>query len=189
MDDKRLQQKGIANHRRSVRMKGFDYAAEGMYAITICSEGRHPIFGEVHEGEMSLSEIGLVVKEEWEKTPILRSSVELGAFVIMPNHFHAIVYILESRNSEQREKMRCSPTGIFQIEQFGRPTSSSILTIVRCFKAAVTRKVNEKHDRDHLTIWQRNYYEHVIKSDEEFNRIERYILENPMRWLEDDENV
>lgn len=85
--------------------------------------------------------------------------------------------------------MHCAPTIGCQIEQFGKPTVGSIPTIVRCFKAAVTRRINQGREQNPLVIWQRNYYEHVIMSDKEYERIEGYILENPLRWLEDKENI
>jgi len=86
------------HHRRSVRLTGFDYSQIGEYSITICTQARLPIFGEIREGVMQLSEIGMIVKEEWEKTPVLRPSLELGDYAIMPNHFHAIVHIFGMPN-------------------------------------------------------------------------------------------
>lgn len=93
MSEEKLIQQEHQNHRRSVRLAGFDYSQMGEYSITICTQARRPIFGEICEGVIRLSEIGEIVKEEWEKTPLLRPSVELGAYAIMPNHFHAIVHI------------------------------------------------------------------------------------------------
>ena len=184
MTEEKPFQQEYKHQRRSVRLAGFDYSQIGEYSITICTQARLPIFGEIREGAMQLSEIGMIVKEEWEKTPLLRPSVELGVYAIMPNHFHAIVHI------SGRGTMHCAPTtNGYQIERFGKPTTGSIPTIVRCFKAAVTRRINQGREQNLLVIWQRNYYEHVVKSDEEYERIEGYISENPLRWLEDEESI
>jgi REP element-mobilizing transposase RayT len=130
------------HHRRSIRLPGFDYSQVGSYFITICAHERRCIFGEIVEDEMRLNEMGEIVKEEWEKTAKLRDGVELGAFVVMPNHFHAIVHIVEESPAATimedvggRGTARCAPTNEREnFERFGKPVSGSIPTIVRSFQ-------------------------------------------------------
>jgi len=135
--------------------------------------------GDVVNGEMRLNELGQVVKSEWLKTAEIRDNVKLDAFVIMPNHIHGIVVITDNcRGTACR-----APT-----EQFGKPTPGSLSTIVRSFKSAVTKRINEMRHTPGIPIWQRNYYEHVIRNEDDLNEIREYILNNPLRWELDSEN-
>ncbi len=86
------------HHRRSIRLKGYDYAGEGLYFITLCCQDMQHLFGEIMKREMNLNKAGEIVKEEWEKTPAIRQNIALHEYIIMPNHFHAIIEILFSRN-------------------------------------------------------------------------------------------
>jgi REP element-mobilizing transposase RayT len=201
------------HHRSSIRLPGFDYSQVGSYFVTICTHECQCIFGEIVEGEMRLNEIGEIARHEWQKTSVLRANVELGAFVVMPNHFHAIVHIVEEspaaaimEDAGGRGTARRAPTNEREnLERFGKPVSGSIPTIVRSFKSAVTKQINQLRDTPGLTVWQRNYYDptrknrsgahtdrtgagnsrHIIRTDKEYLNIEGYILENPIHWLKD----
>jgi len=168
------------HHRRSIRLQGYDYGQTGMYFITVCVEGRECLFSEVVQGKMIANQVGRIVEGEWLKTPVLRPYVVLDEFVVMPNHFHAILQIV----SEGRGTARRAPT----TERFSRPVSGSLPTIIRSFKSATTNRINELRSAPGAPLWQRNYYEHVIRDEDELHRIREYILTNPLRWELDREN-
>ncbi len=158
-------------------MRGHDYCGHGAYFVTICTHNRQDLFGEVIGGVMELNEYGGIVREEWLKTGEIRFGIELDAFVVMPNHFHGILVVNNVRGTARR-----APT----MERFGRPVSGSIPTIVRSFKSAVTRRINEARDTPGAIVWQRNYYEHIVRNEDDFNRIIKYIADNPLNWYNDE---
>ena len=124
-------------------------------------------------------EYGRIVLSEWLKTGDIRQGVLLGEFVIMPNHFHGILKV--------NDGARC-PTGTARrapTEQFGKPIAGSLPTIIRSFKSSVTKCINEIRNSPGLPVWQRNYYEHVIRDEADYNRIAEYVTTNPQRWIED----
>ncbi|MBK9924982.1 MAG: transposase [Anaerolineales bacterium] len=166
------------HHRRSIRLKGFDYAQSGGYFITIVTYHRDLLFGEVVNKEMRLNEFGKIADECWRAIPEHFPNVELGAFVIMPKHVHGIVVI----NNDGRGTIYRAPTQ----EQFQKPVKGSIPTIIRTFKSAVTRLIGREHNA--TGIWQKNYYEHIIRNHEDWDRIHQYIKSNPSMWAEDEEN-
>jgi REP element-mobilizing transposase RayT len=173
-------------HHQSIRLKDYDYTQAGAYFITICTHNRKCVLGDVVNGEMRLNELGQVVEIEWLRTAEIRDNVELDAFVIMPNHIHGIVVITEPHvgaTDNCRGTARRAPT-----EQFGKPTSGSLPTIIRSFKSAVTKHVNEMRHTPGIPIWQRSYYEHIIRNEDEVHQIQVYIVNNPLRWELDSEN-
>jgi len=159
--------------RRSIRLQGFDYSQPGAYFVTVCTRERACLFGDVVDGEMRLNEAGRIVEQCWSAISIHFPNVVLDAFVVMPNHVHGIVLIA----GETVGAKNVSPLP---------GTSKTIGSIVRGFKIGVT-----KWFRDNCGIgevWQRNYYEHIIRDDGSLNRIREYIRNNPMRWAFDREN-
>ncbi len=167
-------------HRRSVRLLDYDYTQSGAYFITICTKERECLFGEVIDGEMWLSKIGTVVGECWKAIPDHFPHVVLDGFVVMPNHIHGILMIYaEGRGTAGR-----APT----TERFSRPVAHSLSTAIRSFKAAVTRRVNELQGTSSTPVWQRNYYEHVIRNEEELHSLRQYTVDNPLKWALDQEN-
>ncbi len=173
-------------HRRSIRLKGYDCTCPGVYFVTICTHQRACLFGDVVEGAMVLNGLGEIVRDEWFKTAVVRPNVRLwdSEFVVMPNHVHGIIWIMDDDVVGARRRRAPTTT----TEQFGKPVSGSIPTIVRAFKSAVTKRINDLRGTPHVRVWQRNYYEHIIRDDESLNRIRQYIVENPMRWAFDPEN-
>jgi REP element-mobilizing transposase RayT len=174
------------HHRRSIRLKGFDYASVGAYFVTIVTWHRDMLFGEIANDEMRLNTLGNIADECWRAIPDHFPNVELGAFVVMPNHVHGILVIQNGVDAfastfNRRGTIYRAPT-----EEFQKPVPGSIPTIVRTYKAAVTRRIGREYNS--AGIWQRNYYEHVIRNHEEWDRIHRYIQSNPSQWAEDDEN-
>ena len=164
------------HHRRSVRLKGHDYAQPGAYFVTVCTRERECLLGEVADGEIRLNEHGMAVREEWLRTAQLRETVELDAFTIMPNHMHGIIVITNGRGTARR-----APT-----ERFGKPVANSIPTIMRAFKSASTKRINEMRYTPGTPVWQRNCHEHVIRNDDELKVIRQYTLSNPANWTADE---
>ena len=146
------------------------------------------VFGEVINGEMVLNETGKIARDEWFKTAEIRPYVKLyeDEFVVMPNHAHGIIRIVENVQDwvEKRTGQRPVPTA----ESFGKPVKGSIPTIVRAYKSAVTYAVNGAQNMRGAVLWQKNYYEHVIRNDRELNNIGWYILNNPLSWQLDRDN-
>ncbi len=177
-------------HRRSIRLKGYDYTQPGAYFVTICTHGREMLFGRVVGGEMALNEFGEIVREEWFKTARVRPYVRLyeDEFVVMPNHIHGIIWIVEvdpDDDDDVGERRRRAPTSH---EQVCRPVPGSLPTIVRAFKSAATKRINLLRDTQGARVWQRNYYERIIRDERALNAIRRYIIANPMRWSLDRHN-
>jgi putative transposase len=173
-------------HRRSIRLKEYDYAQPGGYFVTIVTFQRECLFGKIIDAEMQLNDYGRVTQECWHAIPEHLTNVELGAYVIMPNHVHGIVLINGGSDDDAPDRRRTiyrAPTK----EQFGKPVIGSIPTIVRTFKAAVTRRLGREYYI--ANIWQRNYYEHVIRNEDEWDRIHRYLESNPANWDSDDKNL
>jgi REP element-mobilizing transposase RayT len=164
------------HHRQSTRLKGYDYAQPGAYFVTVCTRDRECLLGDIVDGEMRLNEYGMAVREEWLRTAQLRETVELDACTIMPNHVHGIVVITNGRGTARR-----APT-----ERFGKPVADSIPTIMRAFKSASTKHINVIRRTPGTPVWQRNYYEHVVRDDEELKAIRQYILSNPANWTTDE---
>jgi len=171
------------HHRRSIRLKGYDYTQSGAYFITFCAYQRMHVFGEVVDGEMVLNETGKIAREEWFKTAEIRPYVKLyeDEFVLMPNHGHGIIWI-----DDDWARQRRAPTET--TEKFGKPVKGSIPTIVRAYKSAVTHAVNAAENQRGAVLWQKNYYEHVIRNERELNNIGWYIVNNPLNWQLDRDN-
>lgn len=194
------------HHRRSIRLKGYDYSQPGLYFITLCCQNRYPYFGKIENGEIHLNELGKIAFEEWLNTESVRDNVKLHSFVVMPNHFHAIIEILFSKKEQNSEVNLLDIT-------FKSP-SQTIGSIIRGYKGATAKKIKiflgmgESNDEGKgenkgeskgegkgelqfaLTapttkIWQRDYYEHIIRNEEAYQKISEYIINNPKKWEED----
>jgi REP element-mobilizing transposase RayT len=169
------------HHRRSIRLADYDYSAEGGYYITIVTQGRVSLFGEVINGEMQLNDLGRIVHEEWFNTARLRPNVELleDEFMVMPNHIHGIVYINNDGGWGDRPVAPTKPVG---------PPPKSIGAFVAGLKSSVTKRINVLRNTPGASVWQRNYYEHIIYSEKDYNNIVNYIYLNPLNWELDQEN-
>ena len=183
-------------HRRSIRLKGYDYSQEGSYFLTIrASQGKN-LFGDIINGEMVLNEYGIIVRDEWLKTEIIRTEIVLDEYVIMPNHFHAIVSIcrddrigvgnrpVADTNTLVADTITAATyTNCSLIKSLpGGPKPKSIGALVSGFKSVVTKRVNEIRQTPGCPVWLRNYYEHIIRNEEDLNRIRQYIINNPAKW-------
>jgi REP element-mobilizing transposase RayT len=164
--------------RRSVRMGGYDYSSCGAYFVTVCADRRMNIFGSIEDGKMVLNEAGRIAEENWLAIPQHFPSVSLYEHVVMPNHFHGVLFIDDCRGTACRAHER----------SFGKPDSTSLSTIVRSYKSSVTKRINEFHQTHGVPVWQRGFYEHIIRNEEEMYGIQTYIQNNPMQWELDEEN-
>lgn len=176
------------HHRRSIRLKGYDYSQAGAYFVTIVAWQREMLFGEIVNGEtpqgghVMLNEFGKIVQDEWERTGKIRREVELGAYIVMPNHFHGIVVLL----SDTQRVSDVGATGRSPLPH--GPAPKSLGALVAGFKSSVTKRINTLRNVQGIPVWQRNYYERIIRNDREMDRITRYIESNPSMWAEDEEN-
>jgi putative transposase len=187
------------HHRRSIRLKGYDYSQPGAYFITLVTHGRDCIFGEVIEGDMVLNWYGKTVHRDWMDLPHHYPFVTLDAFIVMPNHVHAIVVLrtddvgrggsTQAHNSKLIKFVSdrfvtpdVGQTRPYGIRRHGLPE------IVRAFKSFSARRINQKRHLPGIAVWQRNYYEHIIRNQSDLDCIRLYIGDNPRRWAEDPEN-
>jgi len=161
------------HHRHSIRLKDYDYSNPGAYFVTICSHKSENIFGKISNGKVNLSKFGKVVKSVLLDLPKYYPDIRLDVFSIMPNHFHGVIFIVGAG-------LKPAPTG--QRKRY--PLSE----IVRGFKTFSSRHINEIRNMPGIPVWQRNYYEHVVRNENKLNLIRQYILNNSLQWQYDREN-
>ena len=173
--------------RRAMRLRGYDYSQPGAYFVSICAQHRKCLFGTIIDGQMRLNEIGEIVVECWNRIPQHFPSVELGEYVIMPNHIHGIIEsnIVGTRSPRPIEAEHSTPPTVGA--RSPRPTGDSpaLGKIVAYFKYQSTKHINQHHNTPGTRIWQRNFYDHVIRDDTDLQRICQYIQDNPMKWALD----
>ena len=151
--------------RRSLRLPGYDYSQPGAYFITACTQNRVMLFGEVIDGDVRQNEMGTIVQQIWDDLPTHYRGIDRDGFIVMPNHVHGIIILAD-----------------------GSERHHAIPEIVRGFKTFSARRVNERAGRRGV-LWQRGYYEHVIRNEKSLNRIRAYIENNPAQWADDPENI
>jgi len=187
------------HHRRSIRLKGYDYSQPGLYFITICVKNRKHLFGHIADGEMILNDAGQMVESEWLKLPQRFQNIELHKYIVMPNHFHAILQIVgaslvvapndtTAQNdiidaTKKGQPQGIAPTGV-------APTGKTVGDMVGAFESITTvkyiRGVKNKNWKPFDGIlWQRNYWEHIIRNEKSYQAISKYILNNPLKWNDD----
>jgi putative transposase len=180
------------HHRRSIRLKGYDYTQPGAYFVTFCTYRRDEIFGEVINGETKLSGLGEIVRGEWLRSGEVRKEIRLfdDEFVVMPNHVHGIVWIVDTVGADGVRPD--DGMGAYHAPRPVRPDASlrraprSLGSFIAGFKASVTSRAGRELNM--TGIWQRNYYDHIIRNDRELNNIRWYILNNPLNWQLDRDN-
>ena len=169
-----------------MRLQGFDYSAEGAYFITICSFERQNTLGKVVNSEFIESSLGAIIKQELLKTNDIRDNVFLGTWVVMPNHLHAIIYInINSGVEVPTYEIPNYSLILNSVNSIGKQTRN-LPSFVRGFKAGVTRQAREIGYKD---VWQNNYFERIIRSQNELINIENYIKENIVNWDKDTNNI
>jgi putative transposase len=170
------------HHRRSIRLRDYDYARPGWYFVTICAQSREMVFGNVIHGGMILNTVGKIVDFHWQKLPHHFKNIELDEFQIMPNHFHGIVNIVGAMHSDQN--IHIQPLQPPMLHPHGTKPGS-LGAIMQNFQSITTRKINHIRKTPGQRLWQRNYYEHIIRDEPELIRIRKYIIENPLKWQSD----
>ena len=154
------------------RLIGYDYGSPNHYFITICVKYRTPVFGKITDSIMHLSPLGIHAVNEWKRSAMMRpdANIELGEFVVMPDHFHAIVSIGKNQFNEQ-----------FKSNAMG-PQRQNVGSIIRGFKSAVTAYARQNNIPFE---WQTRYYDRIIRDDDEYDRIEKYLRDNVKNWKRD----
>ena len=161
------------HHRRSIRLKGYDYSQAGMYFVTICVQNHECLFGEITDGAMQLNEYGHAVNNEWQYLTTKYPHITLHEYVIMPNHFHGIVEIGAMAGAGSA---RPDNTGAGK----PRPCVPTLGNIVGYFKYQTTKKIDLP-----IKLWQRDYWENIIRNEQSYKNIVNYIINNPVKWAND----
>ena len=209
------------HHRRSIRLKGYNYSQAGLYFITLCCQDRACLFGEIENGKMKLNIYGQIAWQEWQATEIIRNNTALHEFIVMPNHIHGIIEILFHHKGEEIDQaidskdkihkksagnegeLPFAPAAATAMEKFKSP-SQTIGAIIRGYKIATIKKIKDTILNSGSTgefqfapteiapteeiiqldfkIWQRNYYEHIIRDEKSYHAISEYIINNPAKW-------
>ena len=171
------------SERKSIRWSAYNYALGGIFFITICAYEKRLSFAKVTGEAIRLSGLGRLIRSEWLKTGEMRDEIELGEFVIMPNHFHALLKIslgdLRKDPAFDHERARNSN------RKFTAPVRGSLGSVVSMFKASTTTKWNTECGTPGNPVWQRGYFDHVVRDEDDFDAIRHYIKTNPSRWIED----
>ena len=161
----------LYRQRKSIRLKEYDYSLPGEYFVTICTHDHECTLGEIVNGEMRLNEIGKIVEEEWLRTENIRPGIELDVFVIMPNHVHGIIVIKDE--SPNVGTHSCASL---------RRKPRSLGSIIAGFKSAATKRINEMRHTPSFPVWQKRFYDRIIRSDKELNNVRKYIQNNVLQW-------
>ena len=181
--------------RRRLRLRHYDYSQAGAYAVTICTNGGALLFGRVSDGAMHLNAAGRVVERVWDGLPEHYPHVGLDAFVVMPDHVHGVIVLADVRLPGEAgfEINREMPAGIDvstgrRVGHRPTPTKRKASTrhglseVVRGFKSFSAKRVNALRGMTGIAVWQRGFYEHVVRNEDDLNRIREYIVGNPVRW-------
>lgn len=161
------------HHRRSIRLRGYDYSQNGVYFVTLCTQNRECLFGRIVGGEIRLNDFGMIISDTWIWMKKQYDYVDLGEFVIMPNHFHGLLLIHKCRGGS-----RTAPT----------ERSKPLGRLLGVFKTVSTKRINGIRQTPGVAVWQRNYYEHIVRDDDESSRIREYTIGNPANWDHDEDN-
>ena len=196
-------------------MKGYDYSRSGMYFVTICVNKRKSVFGKIMDCKMVLNDFGKIAHDEWAKTPDIRSNVQLDVFVVMPNHIHGIIVITNDNGGGRGVSHTPNTLPPHTLHTFHdetvhqtlppplhsphnktdvcnrgvcdtplRSPSNTVGAIVRGYKSSVTKQLNQLGFIG--SVWQHNYWEHIIRNEQSYQRIANYIINNPENWKNDD---
>ncbi len=202
------------HHRRSIRLKGYDYSQAGLYFITICTQNRLCLFGEIENGEMILNDAGIMIDKWWNELKHKYRNIKLHEQIIMPNHFHGIIQIINKTDSvgadlrvcpddtwqtsktgqshKRGQTRRSAPTGTEKSGEraLGEHIGSPLHAMIQWFKTMTTNEYirgvkNNDWPRFNKKLWQRNYYEHIIRNEKSCYQISEYVQTNPVKWQDD----
>ncbi len=169
--------------RKLNRLREYDYSQAGWYFITICTQNRECLFGEVKYGEMVLNKFGKIVENQWLGLEKHFDCIHLDEWIIMPNHLHGIIELLKNNNVGNAQ------VGNAQVRSLQDDRTKMLLSkIIHGFKAAVTKEINKIQNDLHFQ-WQKSFYDHIIRDERDLNRIRKYIIENPIKWEFDQRNI
>ena len=187
------------HNRRSIRFKGYDYTQAGLYFITICCQNRACLFGEIENGKMMLNDAGAIANDCWLNIPNHFPNAILHEYVIMPNHVHGIIELVGANNHSPKTNHHSPNVPVIgdnrakNVSVIGdnraknvsplRSPSKTVGSVVRGFKIGVTKWMRQNTDT--FYIWQRNYWEHIIRDDKSHENISQYIINNPTKWNND----
>lgn len=186
------------HHRRSIRLRNYDYSSAGAYFVTICTWNHECLLGDIVDGAIRLNDFGTLVDGCWQTITAYHNQVVLDAFVIMPNHIHGIITIVGAQfiapNSNIAAELEIHQGAKGAINQGAKGAKGAINRaptvgeMIRGFKARCTHMINKIRENTGCPVWQRNYYERVLRNDNELTRAREYIINNPLKWNDDDNN-
>ena len=183
------------HHRRSIRLRGYNYAQEGAYFVTICVLNHECLLGEIIDGEMRLNTFGEIIKKCWHELPNYYTPLVLDEFIVMPNHLHGILVISDvgaasRRPSELRRPSESqNPDGRDNLDRRDNPVPTRTLgQLIGYYKFQCTKEINTLRGTEYAQVLQRGYYEHIIRNEHEWNAIADYIRSNPANWSSDADN-
>ncbi|MGM0540497.1 MAG: transposase [Thermodesulfobacteriota bacterium] len=165
------------HNRRSIRLTGYNYSQPGAYFVTLCTHNRSCLFGDIVDGKMIANALGRFASTCWDKIPSHNPHVTLDAFVIMPNHLHGVLYI----DTQSEENIGANDYSFYTSRPTG--TSKTLGSILRGFKIGVTKWVRQ--NTKIKNPWQRGFYEHIIRNEEDLDMVREYIMTNPKNWNKD----
>ena len=178
------------HHRRSIRLKGYDYSKAWAYFVTICTQNRESLFGDIVDEEIRLNDAGHMVRDVWHKIPEHFPHADIDEFIVMPNHVHGIIVIVGAPLVGADSFGTVNPDAENRAGTRPAPTLGDVVGV---FKSITTHQYTDGVRQKNWPpfngkFWQRNYYEHIIRGEEEMDRIRRYITDNPAKWADDENN-
>jgi REP element-mobilizing transposase RayT len=173
------------HHRRSIRLKDYNYSQPGVYFITIYTFQRQCLLEDITDGKMILNQNGKIINAKWSDIPTYFTNTEIDESIVMPNHLHGIIWI--HGESEALDAIQSIASPLQYRPRGTKP--GSLNAIIQNFKSVSTRKINQLNDTKGDKLWQRNYYEHTIRNQRELDAIRKYIITNPLNWSEDPDNL
>jgi putative transposase len=178
------------HHRRSIRLRGYDYTRAGVYFVTMCVRNREMLLGSIVDGNVKLNDTGVLVHNCWNQLSNKYPDVDLDTFIIMPDHLHGIVFIHDKNHDTINVVGARSPRPYNGSLKSHKSTKSqpTLGKIIAYFKYQTTKHINQIQNTPGIKFWQRNYYEHIIRNENELICIRKYIIQNPSEWDLDENN-
>lgn len=168
----------------SIRLKDWDYSSYGYYFVTICTKDKECFFGNINDGKVSLSDIGIIANNNWIRIPEHLKNANLDEFKVMPNHIHGIIIIENQKYGEEIRKGVSYNKST--INKFSKPIKGSLSIIINQFKSSLTRWCHKNGNYDFS--WQSKFYDHIIRNEKSLQKIREYIVNNPLKWELDEYN-
>ena len=190
------------HHRKSIRLKGYDYTQAGLYFVTICLQNRKCLFGDVINGTMQLNDSGRMIEKWYYELENKFPDIQCGTHIVMPNHFHCVIHNVgadlrvcpndNTKPFDNGQTQRSAPANILGEHKpiLGEHAGSPLHRVVQWFKTMTTNEYirnvkSNKWQRFDGKLWQRNYWEHIIRNEKSHQNISEYIIKNPIKWNAD----